>query len=448
MRIVGRNNLVKSIRAIELMMKNDDRCNLQAFTWLKPIAKLLGFNFQNDGEFWKSIPYIFTDLYRAIPLRYHIESPAALFKLWLEDQVLVIKYDDYQEYFANEDKLKEWESRYNQRYDTRVFTPSFIFVVTADKVKAFSQYDYDDDAKIDGWWYKKAIERFEAYLDFSNHTFQKGIDLQFNKIMNYHACNRTDPSFKEFTNKVFEYMQPHNKELLPKNANQGRKFAELFDAAYSAYSGVGGRHISSPYDILLLWDRYKVIFAFADENGYISEQEYRRILDTKWDQNEMIFFICKDGSVRYQKTRNGLKGMVQKGLPPEFDKKFHIPEEVRVLNPNLSPDTDATTELINAKVNSRVLLMELLDMKYDRNFLEYLENLKRRNPNASYFRAQQVNALIELTVNTGDLVGIKFDTERLHYVYLDLLERNIPFYASDIVRKIKDLFKAGSFRIG
>lgn len=442
MRIVGRNNLVKSIRAIELMMKNDDRCNLQAFTWLKPIAKLLGFNFQNDGEFWQSIPYIFTDLYRAIPLRYNIGSPADLFKLWLEDQVLVIKYDDYQEYFANEDKLKAWESRYNQRYDTRVFTPSFIFVVTADKVKAFSQYDYDDDAKIDGWWYKKAIERFEAYLDFSNHVFQKGIDLHLNKIMDYYACYRKDPSFKEFADKVFEYMQPHNKELLPKNANQGRKFAELFDAAYSAYSGVGDRHISSPYDILLLWDRYKVIFAFADENGYISEQEYRRILDTKWDQNEMIFFICKDGSIRYQKTRAGLKGMVQKGLPPELDKKFHITEEVLV------PVGEGAAEVVNAKINSKTLLMDLLDMKYDRNFLEYLENLKRRKPNTSYFRAQQVNALIELTVNTGDMVGIRFDAERLHYVYLDLLERNKVLYASQIIVIINRLFKAGAFRIG
>lgn len=447
MRIVGSNNLVKGIRAIEDMMKNDERCTHDSFQWLKPIAKLLGFNFQNDGEFWKSIPYIFTDLYRAIPLRYHIESPAALFKLWVEDQVLVIKYDDYQEYFANEDRLKNWESRYNQRYNTCIFAPKFIFVVTAQKVKAFSMDDYDD-VEIDGWWYRKAIERFEAYLNFSNHVFQKGADSQFNKIMDYYATYRTDTSFKEFVEKVFEYMQTHNKKFLPKNANQGRKFAELFDAAYSAYSDVGGRHISSPYDILLLWDRYKVIFAFADENGYISEQEYRRILDTKWDQNEMIFFICKDGSVRYQKTRNGLKGMVQKGLPPELDKKFHITEEVRVLNPNLSPDADATTELINAKVNSRVLLMELLDMKYDRNFLEYLENLKRKRPNTSYFRAQQVNALVELTVNTGDLVGIKFDAERLHYVYLDLLERNVPFYASDIVRKINDLFKAGSFRIG
>ena len=92
--------------------------------------------------------------------------------------------------------------------------------------------------------------------------------------------------------------------------------------------------------------------------------------------------------------------------------------------------------------------MDLLDMKYDRNFLEYLENLKRRNPSTSYFRAQQVNPLIELTVNTGDLVGIKFDAERLHYVYLDLLERNVPFYASQIVVIINRLFKAGSFRIG
>lgn len=440
MRILGRTNLVKSIRAIELMMKDDDRCNLRAFTWLKPIAELLGFNFQNDGEFWKSIPYIFTNLYRAIPLRYDINSPADLFKLWVEDQVLVIKYDDYQEYFANENKLKKWESRYNQRYNTSIFTPSFIFVVTADKVKAFSQYDYEEG--IDGWWYKKVIERFEAYLDFSNHVFQKGIDLHFNKIMEYYATYRTDPSFKEFTEKVFEYMKPHNKELLPKNANQGRKFAELFDAAYSAYSGVGDRHISSPYDILLLWDRYKVIFAFADENGYISEQEYRRILDTKWDQNEMIFFICKDGSVRYQKTRNGLKGMVRKGLPPELDKKFHITEEVLV------PVGEGAAEVVNAKVNSKTLLMDLLDMKYDRNYLEYLENLKRRKPNTSYFRAQQVNALIELTVNTGDMVGIRFDAEHLHYVYLDLLERNVPLYAGNIVLKINNLFKAGSFRIG
>lgn len=447
MRIVGRTNLVKSIRAIELMMKDDERCTHDSFQWLKPIAKLLGFNFQNDGEFWKSIPYIFTDLYRAIPLRYHIESPAALFKLWLEDQVLVIKYDDYQYYFANEDKLKEWEDRYTKRYDTRVFAPKFIFVVTAQKVKVFSMDDYDD-AEINGWWYRKAIERFEAYLNFSNHVFQKGADLQFDKIMEYYATYQTDPSFKVFVEKVFEYMQPHNKEFLPKHANQGRKFAELFNQAFDSYVGVGGRHISSPYDLLLLWDRYKVIFAFADENGYINEQEYQRIIDTKWDQNEMIFFICEDGSVRYQKTRAGLKGMVQKGLPPELDKKFHIPEEVRVLNPNLSPDTDATTELINAKVNSRVLLMDLLDMKYDRNFLEYLENLKRRKPNTSYFRAQQVNALVELTVNTGDLVGIKFDAERLHYVYLDLLERNQVLYASNIVVTINRLFKAGSFRIG
>ena len=446
MRIIERTNLVKSIRAIENIMKNDDRCNLQAFTWLKPIAKLLGFNFSNDGEFWQSIPYVFTDLYRAIPLRYDVNSPADLFKLWVEDQVLVIKYDDYQEYFANEDKLKSWESRYNQRYNTSIFTPSFIFVVTADKVKAFSQYDYEEG--IDGWWYKKVIERFEAYLDFSNHVFKKGRDLQFNKIMEYYATYRTDPSFKEFAEKVFEYMQPYNKEFLPKHANQGRKFAELFNQAFDAYDGVGGRHISSPYDLLLLWDRYKVIFAFADENGHISEQEYQRIIDTKWDQNEMIFFICEDGSVRYQKTRAGLKGMVQKGLPPELDKKFHIPEEVRVLNPNLSPDTDATTELINAKVNSRVLLMELLGMKYDRNFLEYLENLKTRKPNTSYFRAQQVSSLIELTVNTGDMVGIKFDCERLHYVYLDLLERNVPLYTGNIVLKINNLFKAGSFRIG
>ena len=441
MRIVGRTNLVKSIRAIELMMKDDDRCNLQAFTWLKPIAKLLGFNFQNDGEFWKSIPYIFTDLYRAIPLRYRIESPAALFKLWVEDQVLVIKYDDYQEYFANEDKLKEWENHYTKRYDTRIFAPKFIFVVTAQKVKAFSMDDYDD-TEIDGWWYEKAIERFESYLNFSNHVFQKGADLQFNKIMDYYATYRTDPSFKEFAEKVFEYIEPHNKDFLPKHANQGHKFAELFNLAYAAYNAVGGQHISSPYDLLLLWDRYKVIFAFADENGHISEQEYQRIIDTKWDQNEMIFFICKGGSVRYQKTRAGLKGMVVKGMPPELDKKFHITEEV------LIPVGEGVTEIVNAKFNSKVLLMDLLDMKYDRNFLEYLENLKTRKPNTSYFRAQQVSSLIELTVNTGDMVGIKFDAERLHYVYLDLLERNQVLYASDIVVTINRLFMAGSFRIG
>lgn len=440
MRIVGRTNLVKSIRAIEDMMKNDDRCNLQAFTWLKPIAKLLGFNFSNDGEFWQSIPYIFTDLYRAIPLRYRIESPAALFKLLVEDQVLVIKYDDYQEYFANEDKLKEWENRYTKRYDTRVFTPKFIFVVTAEKVKAFSMDDYDD-TKIDGWWYKKAIERFEAYLNFSNHVFKKGVDLQFNKIMDYYACHQTDPSFKEFTEKVFEYLEPHNKEFLPKHANLGRKFAELFNLAYAAYHAVGDRHISSSYDLLLLWDRYQVIFAFADENGHISESEYKRIIDIKWDYDEMVFFICKDGSVRYQKTRAGLKGMVQKGLPPELDKKFHITEEV------LIPNND-TTEVNSAKRNSQVLLMQLLNMKYERDFLVYLESLRRKQPNTSYFRAQQVGALIELTVNTGDLVGIKFDAERLHYVYLDLLERKMPLYASDIVVKINQLFKAGWFRIG
>ena len=439
MRIVGRTNLVKSIRAIEGIMRDDNRCTLNAFTWLKPIAKLLGFNFQNDGEFWKSIPYIFTDLYRAIPLRYHIESPAALFKLWVEDQVLVIKYDDYQEYFANEDKLKAWESRYIKRYDARVFTPQFIFVVTDAEVKVFGQCDYDS---VTYWWYKKAIELFDEYEDGVNNGVQKDIDLKLYKIMDYYACYRTDPSFKEFADKVIEYMEPYNKEFLPKHVNLGRKFAELFNQAFDAYSGVGGRHISSPYDILLLWDRYQVIFAFADENGHISEKEYQRILDTKWDQNEMIFFICKDGSVRYQKTRNGLKGMVQKGLPPELDKKFHITEEVLV------PVGEGVSEVVNAKVNSKTLLMDLLDMKYDRNFLEYLENLKRRNPNTSYFRAQQVNALIELTVNTGDLVGIKFDTERLHYVYLDLLERNQVLYASNIVVTINRLFKAGSFRIG
>lgn len=440
MRIVKRNDLVKSIRAIEGIMKDDKRCTLNAFQWLKPIAKLLGFNFENDGEFWQSIPYIFTDLYRAIPLRYRIESPAALFKLWLEDQVLVVKYDDYQEYFdVTEDKLKEWESRYNRRYDTRVFTPQFIFVVTSTKVKAFSMEDYEEGEN--GWLYKKAVERFEAYLNFSNYTFQKGIDLQFNKIMDYYACYRTDPSFKEFVDKVFEYMEPYNKEFLPKHANLGRKFAELFNAAFDAYEPVGGRHISSPYDILLLWDRYKVIFAFADENGHISESEYQRILDTKWDYNEMIFFICKDGTIRYQKTRNGLKGMVQKGLPPELDKKFHITEEV------LIPNND-TTEVNNAKRNSQVLLMQLLDMKYERDFLVYLESLRRRKPNTSYYRAQQVASLIELTVNTGDIVDIKFDRERLHYVYLDLLERNRILYASDIVVKINQLFKAGWFRIG
>ena len=439
MRIVNRNTLVKSIRAIEGIMKDDKRCTLTAFNWLKPIAKLLGFNFENDGEFWRSIPYIFTDLYRAIPLRYRIESPAALFKLWLEDQVLVVKYDDYQEYFANEDKLKEWESRYNRRYDERVFTPQFIFVVTSTKVKAFSMGDYDEGDN--GWLYKKAVERFEAYLNFSNHTFQKGIDLQFNKIMDYYTWYETDPSFKEFTDKVFEYMKPHNKVFIPEYANKRRRFAELFNAAFDAYEPVGGRHISSPYDILLLWDRYQVIFAFADENGHISEQEYQRILDTKWDYNEMIFFICKDGTVRYQKTRNGLKGMVQKGLPPELDKKFHITEEV------LIPNND-TTEVNNAKRNSQVLLMQLLDMKYERDFLVHLESLRRKAPNPSYFRAQQVASLIELTDATGDMVGIRFDRERLYYVYLNLLERDHKFYASDISVKINQLFKAGSFRIG
>lgn len=439
MRIVGRTNLVKSIRAIEDMMKNDDRCNLQVFTWLKPIAKLLGFNFQNDGEFWQSIPYIFTDLYRAIPLRYRIGSPAALFKLWVEDQVLVIKYDDYQEYFANEDKLKEWESRYIKRYEARVFTPQFIFVVTDAEVKVFGQCDYDS---VTYWWYKKAIELFDEYEDGVNNGVQKDIDLKLYKIMDYYDCYRTDPSFKEFADKVFEYMEPYNKEFLPKHVRLGRKFAELFNQAFDAYSGVGGRHISSPYNLLLLWDRYKVIFAFADENGHISEQEYQRIIDTKWDQNEMIFFICKGGSVRYQKTRAGLKGMVVKGLPPELDKKFHITEEV------LIPVGEGAAEVVNAKVNSKVLLMDLLDMKYDRNFLEYLENLKRRKPNTSYFRAEQVNSLIELTDATGDMVGIRFDRERLYYVYLDLLERNHKFYVSDITVKINRLFKAGSFRIG
>lgn len=438
MRIVGRNNLVKNIRAIESIMRDDNRCTLNAFTWLKPIAKLLGFNFENDGEFWRSIPYIFTDLYRAIPLRYRIDSPAALFKLWLEDQVLVVKYDDYQEYFANEDKLKEWESRYIKRYDARVFTPQFIFVVTDAEVKVFGQVDYDS---VTHWWYKQVIELFDKYEDGVNNGIQKDIDLKLYKIMDYYACYRTDPSFKEFADKVFEYMESYNKEFLPKHANLGRKFAELFNQAFDAYSGVGGRHISSPYDILLLWDRYKVIFAFADENGHISEKEYQRILDTKWDYNEMIFFICKNGSVRYQKTRAGLKGMVQKGLPPELDKKFHITEEV------LIPNND-TTEVNNAKRNSQVLLMQLLDMKYERDFLVYLESLRRKTPNPSYFRAQQVNSLIELTDATGDMVGIKFDKERLYYVYLEFLERNHKFYASDIVVKINQLFKAGLFRIG
>lgn len=438
MRIVGRNTLVKSIRAIEGIMRDDNRCTLNAFTWLKPIAKLLGFNFENDGEFWRSIPYIFTDLYRAISLRYRIDSPAALFKLWLEDQVLVVKYDDYQEYFANEDKLKEWESRYIKRYDARVFTPQFIFVVTDAEVKVFGQVDYDS---VTHWWYKQVIELFDKYEDGVNNGVQKDIDLKLYKIMDYYACYRTDPSFKEFADKVFEYMEPYNKEFLPKHANLGRKFAELFTQAFNAYSGIGGRHISSPYDILLLWDRYKVIFAFADENGHISEKEYQRILDTKWDHNEMIFFICKNGSVRYQKTRAGLKGMVVKGLPPELDKKFHITEEV------LIPNND-TTEVNSAKRNSQVLLMQLLDMKYERDFLVYLESLRRKAPNPSYFRAQQVASLIELTDTTGDMVGIKFDRERLYYVYLEFLERNHKFYASDIVVKINQLFKAGSFRIG
>lgn len=438
MRIVNRNTLVKSIRAIEGIMRDDKRCTLNAFQWLKPIAKLLGFNFANDGEFWRSIPYIFTDLYRAIPLRYRIESPAALFKLWLEDQVLVIKYDDYQEYFANEDKLKEWESRYIKRYDARIFTPQFIFVVTDAEVKVFGQCDYDS---VTHWWYKKTIELFDEYEDGVNNGIQKDIDLKLYKIMDYYACYRTDPSFKEFTEKVFEYMAPHNKEFLPKHANQGRKFAELFNAAFDTYSPVGGRHISSPYDILLLWDRYKVIFAFADENGHISESEYQRILDTKWDHNEMIFFICKNGSVRYQKTRAGLKGMIAKGLPPELDKKFHITEEV------LIPNND-TTEVNSAKRNSQVLLMQLLDMKYERDFLVHLESLRRKAPNPSYFRAQQVASLIELTDATGDMVGIKFDRERLYYVYLEFLERNHKFYASDIVVKINQLFEAGLFRIG
>lgn len=438
MRIVGRNTLVKSIRAIEGIMRDDNRCTLNAFTWLKPIAKLLGFNFENDGEFWRSIPYIFTDLYRAIPLRYRIDSPAALFKLWLEDQVLVVKYDDYQEYFANEDKLKEWESRYIKRYDARVFTPQFIFVVTDAEVKVFGQVDYDS---VTHWWYKQVIELFDKYEDGVNNGIQKDIDLKLYKIMDYYACYRTDPSFKEFADKVFEYMESYNKEFLPKHANLDRKFAELFNQAFDAYSGVGGRHISSPYDILLLWDRYKVIFAFADENGHISEKEYQRILDTKWDHNEMIFFICKNGSVCYQKTRAGLKGMVVKGLPPELDKKFHITEE------GLIPNND-TTEVNNTKRNSQVLLMQLLDMKYERDFLVYLESLRRKAPNPSYFRAQQVASLIELTDATGDMVGIKFDRERLYYVYLDLLERNHKFHASDITVKINQLFKAGLFRIG
>lgn len=438
MRIVNRNTLVKSIRAIEAIMRDDNRCTLNAFNWLKPIAKLLGFNFENDGEFWRSIPYIFTDLYRSIPLRYRIDSPAALFKLWLEDQVLVVKYDDYQEYFANEDKLKEWESRYIKRYDARVFTPQFIFVITDAEVKVFGQCDYDS---VTYWWYKKTVELFDEYEDGVNNGVQKDIDLKLYKIMDYYACYRTDPSFKEFADKVFEYMESYNKEFLPKHVNLGHKFAELFNQAFDDYSGVGGRHISSPYDILLLWDRYKVIFAFADENGHISEKEYQRILDTKWDHNEMIFFICKNGSVRYQKTRAGLKGMVVKGLPPELDKKFHITEEV------LIPNND-TTEVNNAKRNSQVLLMQLLDMKYERDFLVYLESLRRKAPNPSYFRAQQVASLIELTDATGDMVGIKFDRERLYYVYLEFLERNHKFYASDIVVKINQLFKAGLFRIG
>lgn len=440
MRIVNRNTLVKSIRSIELMMKDDDRCNLNTFQWLKPIAKLLGFNFQNDGEFWRSIPNIFTELYCAIPLRYRIESPAALFKLWLEDQVLVIKYDDYQEYFANEDKLKDLETQYNRRYNTDVFVPRFIFVVTESEVKVYGQYDYDDMNK--NWWHKKAIERFEAYEDYYIKTSRKYTEFELNKIMKYYDFYRTDHPFKEFADKVFVYMEPYNKEFLPKHANQDRKFAELFNLAFEAYAPVGGRHISSPYDILLLWDRYQVIFAFADENGHISESEYQRILDTKWDQNEMIFFICKGGNVRYQKTRNGLKGMIAKGLPPELDKKFHITEEV------LIPVGEGATEVINAKFNSKALLMDLLNMKYDRDFLAYLEGLKRREPNTSYFRAQQVASLIELTDATGDMVGIKFDRERLYYVYLELLERNHKFYASDIATKINTLFKAGLFRIG
>ena len=133
--------------------------------------------------------------------------------------------------------------------------------------------------------------------------------------------------------------------------------------------------------------------------------------------------------------------MIAKGLPPELDKKFHITEEV------LIPNND-TTEVNSAKRNSQVLLMQLLGMKYERDFLVRLESLRRQKPNPSYFRAQQVASLIELTDATGDMVGIKFDRERLYYVYLELLERNHKFHASDIVTKINALFKAGLFRIG
>ena len=440
MRIVGRNNLVKNIRAIQDIMKDDERCNLEAFQWLKPIAKLLGFNFSNDGEFWHSIPYIFIELYRGIPERYIVGSPGSLFRLWLEDQVLVINYDDDQEYRANEYRLRNWESRYGRRYDTNIFSPRFIFVVTRFQVKVFGQLDYDK--KIDGWWYKKAIHLFEEYKDGVNNGIQGDINFKLSNIMDYYVLNRKNDKFREFADRVISQLSPNNDRFLPKHASAGRKFAELFSMAYGAYNPVRYNTISSPYDILLLWELGRIIFAFADEKGHISESEYERIISHKYYYNELIFFICKDGSVRYMKTRNGLKGFVARDLPPELDKKFHITEEVLV------PVGEGVEELVNAKFNSKTLLMDLLDIKYDRNFLEYLENLKRRKPNTSYFRAQQISALVEVTVNTGDLVDIKFDAERLYYVYLDLLERNVPFYVSDIVRKINDLFKAGSFRIG
>lgn len=199
---------------------------------------------------------------------------------------------------------------------------------------------------------------------------------------------------------------------------------------------VGDSHYKSPLELFEAWGKDEVnIYRLGDELEDFPESElaleaiFNALSDDEPTSN--FLFVGEDFAKLY----------IDRTVA-ELDKKFHITEEVLV------PVGEGVAEVVNAKFNSKVLLMDLLDMKYDRNFLEYLENLKRRKPNTSYFRAEQVNSLIELTDATGDMVGIRFDRERLYYVYLDLLERDHKFYVSDITVKINRLFKAGSFRIG
>ena len=108
---------------------------------------------------------------------------------------------------------------------------------------------------------------------------------------------------------------------------------------------------------------------------------------------------------------------------------------------------DNVEEVVRRKKNSATFLMALLNIKYDREFVNLMARIKQKDIRLPFDQVNELVELINLTNVTGDLVGIEFDRDRLYYVYSHMLEKYGKVSKYDIVNVIHDLFKGGHFEL-